>query len=70
MKNWYKLLVQRYLESFRWTMVGYDWSLVSPATIYLKRIRIYHQSDPRDHCAESLFPFPLKLLEWAINACM
>ena len=65
--NGYKLLVQRFLGSFGWTNVSYDWLMVFKATINQSYETLVHPTDPRNHCAESLYSFPLQFLEQEIR---
>ena len=55
----YKLSMQRFLVSFGWTSVTYDWLMVALNTIDQSQLTLVHPKDPRNHCAESLYPFLL-----------
>ena len=53
-----KLWVQRFLGSLGWAKVSYDWSIVLKATIHQSERTIVQPNDPKNLCAESLYPFP------------
>ena len=57
--NGYKLSVQPFLGSFGWTSNSHDWLMVVKATINQSQVPFVHPNDPRNRCAESLYPFPL-----------
>ena len=54
----YKLWVQWFLGSLGWAKVSYDWSMVFKATIHQSERTIVQPNDPKNLCAESLYPFP------------
>ena len=49
-----------------WTSVSYDWSMAFKATINQSLVTLAHPNDPTNHCAESLYLFPL-FLEFEIT---
>ena len=68
-KNGYQLWVQCFVGSFAWINVSYHWSMVSKATVNQLQVTLVQlNQNPRNHCAESLYPFPL-FLKWGINIC-
>ena len=46
----HKLCGQRFLGSFGWTSISYDWSMVGKATI---SVTLNQLNDPKNRCAES-----------------
>ena len=46
-----------------------DWSMVFKATINQSQVHVtlVHPNDPKNHCAESLYPFFFEFAEWSIT---
>ena len=62
--NGYKLSSRRFLGSFGWTSVSYDWSMVFGANINQSEVTVVHLHGPRNRFADSLYA--LHFLEWGI----
>ena len=66
-ENGYKLWVQWLPGSFAWKSVSYDWSMLFKETISQSQAKLVNRTDPRNHCAERLYPFPLQFTEWGME---
>ena len=44
---------QRFLGSFEWTSITYDWLMVVLNTIDQSELTLVHPNDPRNHCTQS-----------------
>ena len=49
-----KLSAQRFLGSFGWPSVTYDWIVVALNTVDLSKLALLPTNYPRNHCAQSL----------------
>ena len=56
-------------RAFEWTSdsYGYEWLLVFKAAITQSKVTLVHRNDPRNRCAESLYPFLLQFPEREIT---
>ena len=57
--NGYNLSAQRFQGSFVWTSVTHDWLIVTLRTMD-QYLRVVHLTNPKNHCTQSLYPFPLE----------
>ena len=44
-----------------------DWSMLFKETIDQSQAKLVNRNDPRNHCAERLYPFPLQFTEWGME---
>ena len=63
----YKRSAQRLLGSFGWTSVIYDRLMAALNTIDQPWLTHVHPNDPRNHYAQSLYPFSLEVMKWGIG---
>ena len=66
-ENGYKLTAQQIQGSFGLTSVIYDRLMAALNTIDQSWLTHVHPNDPRNHCAQSLYPFSLGFMKWGIG---
>ena len=65
--NGYKLSARQIQGSFGWTSVIYDRLMAALNTIDQSWLTHVHPNDPRNHCAQNLYPFSLEFTKWGIG---